>query len=205
MKPMRLVLCSMALVSLLAAPAAHASVPSPSNSIVDPCFLLEPAGTLAFTVVVRDLASNPIANTSIVIDYCACPELMLCESGGLRPQIATSCTIEGVSDASGTRVFKMKGGGGCGGTAIKVYADGVLLAQIRAASPDQNGDLSVDAADATLLATKVGGTDLTGDLNCDGAVTAADQAALVLYFNHTCLTPTSTRHSTWGDLKVRYR
>jgi hypothetical protein len=205
MKSMRLVLCSMALASLLAAPTARASVPSASNSTVDPCFRMEPGGTLSFTVVVRDFANNPVVGSFIVIDYCACPEIALCESGGLRPHVALGCTIEGVSDATGTRVFKMKGGGGCSGNGIKVYADGVLLAQVNAASPDQNGDLSVDAGDAALLATKLGGTDMSGDLNCDGAVTVADQAALVLFFDHTCLTPTSTHHSTWGEVKIRYR
>lgn len=196
---------SAALALVVAAPLARATVPAPPNTSVDACLLLEPGGSIPFTVVVRDFASNPIAGSFVAIDYCECPGVVLCPSApGMPNQTHVECIIEGTTDATGTRVFKLKGGGGCGGI-VRVYADGVLLAQIRAASPDQNGDLSVDAGDTAILATKVGTSDLTGDLNCDGVVTPADQSVQALYMGRTCLTPTPTRRATWADLKILYR
>jgi len=62
-----------------------------------------------------------------------------------------------------------------------------------------------DERDVAAAGAKIGSADLSGDLNCDGAVTLADQALVATYVGVNCLNPTEVRTRTWGVLKTIYR
>ena len=109
--------------------------------------------------------------------------------------------------ANGMVTFPARVGGGCGAEMVRVYGDGVLLASRILASPDQDGDGVVTVLDGAILTAKVGGGDLSGDLNCSGTVTNDD---LLVQGNqhgsHSCngiVNPVQPR--TWGALKLHYR
>lgn len=74
-------LCSAALWS---APVQAQGVPSPANSTVPSLIALvgHTGGVAsaygAFDVIVRDLANNPVAGASVVVDPGLCPDLHLC-------------------------------------------------------------------------------------------------------------------------------
>ena len=67
-------LSSLALFALLALlPAIVRAVPSPANSTVPPCLVACPLGDISYTVVVRDLAVNPLNGREVSIDFSSCP------------------------------------------------------------------------------------------------------------------------------------
>src|SRR5262249_5117274 len=153
------------------------NVPDIAHSTVAPCFATCPAGDLAFSVVVRDFANNPIAGSSVVLDFSACPAVNLCSNqepgtfvGSNRAQRAT--------DSTGTAVFRLRAGGLCPGSSVQIFADGVFLASRSVASADQNGDLAVTLTDESIASPKVGGHDPGADLDCDGNVTANDMSII---------------------------
>src|SRR5262245_7766156 len=176
---------------------ASAGVPSPPNSFVDPCFIVCPNGDFPFHVVVRDVANVPLAGVVVLIDLCPCvgPSFNLC------PGI--SCQITAVTDSSGAVLFRIKAGGTCP-LPVNIRANGVLLAGRFIASPDQNGDLIVDAVDAAILGAKIGSSDPSGDLDCDGSVTPNDMSVRALHSQHSCqVVPTEAQ--SWGRMKSIYR
>lgn len=149
---------------LLAGPAmAEPGVPSPPNSTL-PCAIVvvpAPAATAAheFEVVHRDLANNPVPGAVVTIDFSAC-------GGDVRvalqqgPGTTVDCPSQSVSqitDAQGRAVFRVIGGGGgsgscsASGACARVYADGVLIANIQAAVLDLDGVTGLSVADLSLL------------------------------------------------------
>lgn len=194
----------------LAAPGAHAgasAVPSPTNSTVDPCVRVCPAGDMNFHVVVRDLNSSPIAGSTVVVDFTSCPGIMLCPLIGSEPYLlGPGSIVRMVTNAAGIADFPIRAGGTCAGPA-KVFADGVILASsLPVPSPDQNGDAVVNAADQAILAVKLGGAyDPTADINCNTTMGADDSAELDRHLGHSCgaVVPVSPR--SWGRIKIFYR
>ena len=180
---MRLVptlLPAIALCGWLTPAALAVSVPSPSNSYVDPCLRVCPGGDMSFRVVVRDFIGFPIANAIVTVDFCQCPEVRLCPVTGHEPyQVLFGCAVVAVTQANGEVVFPIQAGGLCPNFDARVIADGVLLATRAVASPDQDGNLNVSNFDGGLLSAKLGGPfDPTADLDCDGALSPNDLAAL---------------------------
>lgn len=189
---------SILLATLVCSSVAGAGVPSPAQSSVDPCLIVCPAGDIAFHVTVRDIANNPVGGAIVMIDLCPC----VGHGFDLCPGI--SCQVTAVANAAGTATVNIAGGGAGCSSPVNVYADGILLASRRIASPDQNGDLVVDAADAAILGGKIGTTDPTGDLDCDGSVTPNDQTVRAQHAQHSCgVVPTQAR--SWGFTKAFYR
>ena len=189
---------------------ASASVPDPSNSSVDPCLVVCPFGDIAFHVTVRDIAGNPVINSTVRLDWCACPGYRLCPIGQftgvqLEQVAADTCLSELTTDALGRVTFTPHAGGICAGAPVKIYADGVLLATRSLASPDQNGSLDVLPDDEAIATAKLGSGDPTADFDCDGLVTNADLLFLEQHLGHTCDAITPTRHDSWGGIKIRYR
>ena len=181
-----------------------AGVPNPVTSSVDPCLKVCPLGDFAFLVVVRDIAANPVANSTVVLDFSNCPGFAHCVDPG--PGITAddaSKNMRKVTDANGQVVFQLAMGGGC--PSVRVLADGVLLRAVPMASPDQNGDLLVNGTDDGLLLGKIGGADLTGDLTCDGSVTSDDDLVLRAHMGHTCSGIVPTHQPSWGQLRTIYR
>jgi hypothetical protein len=197
---------TLVLSSTLWAPLAVAGIPSPANSTAPNCLDLCPAGDMPYTVVVRDITNAPIANSTVVIDFCQCPGVHLCPAmPGDTYTIVGGCQVTAVTNAAGTVVFPIRGGGLCTSGA-RVFADGILLAQgLFVRSPDQDGDLIVAAPDLSIFATKFGGADPTADFDCDGDVDLADQTTFSAHFGHFCGGVVPTRPSTWGHVKQIYR
>ena len=83
-------------VLLAGPPPAAAGVPSAANSELPSCLVLCPFGDLPFSVVVRDLANNPIINGPVVLDFSACPGAYLCQSIG-DPNVLVDLTARVLS------------------------------------------------------------------------------------------------------------
>jgi len=159
---------------ILGAAVAVAGVPSPSNSTIPARINLvgidagssladvAAAGALV-TVTVRDLAANPIANSSVVLDFSGVVSDTRIADSQPYAGLTANCGTYGVSaltDVAGVATFVVVGGGlNPGGAAHaigagKVYADGVLLGPLGVGFYDHDGvggvaipDLSRWAAD----------------------------------------------------------
>jgi len=202
----RILFIVIAAVVIGAAPAARASIPSATQSIVDPCLRVCPAGDMNFHVQVRDQSQNPVAASSVVIDVCNCPGIVFCPlTGGEGYTISGGCVVVMTANAAGIADFQIRAGGTCTGT-VQVFADGVLLRTINAiSSPDQNGDLMVAPADQAILAAKFPGPDPTGDFNCSDGLDPGDQLILDSHLGHSCAVVVPNRSATWGRIKTIYR
>jgi len=209
------------LVTLFAAAAlaavgsaqAAAAVPSPVNSSVPACMALCPLGDMPFTVTVRDLANNPIAGSSVVIDFSGCPNgAFICPTRPGDPYSVNlvARTLSMVTPANGAVTFPARIGGVGPAGCAKVFADGVLLRSYALASPDQNGNglaAGIIDVDPALFAAKLGTVDPTADFDCSGgAVDLADQLIFNQNLSHSCdgIVLPVQRH-TWGSLKSHYR
>ncbi len=197
-----------AVAALALIPAAPvAGVPSPANSTVPPCLVVCPLGDIPYTIVVRDLASNPLNGSGVSIDFSSCPTASVCaivKDPGYTYDPNTR-RVRAFTDATGTVTFGLHSGGLCA-TDVRVYADGVLLATTRMASPDQNGDQVVVASDFTIFEPKLGTNDRTADFDCNGLVDLEDQHILGQHGSHSCygiVNPVQKR--TWGSVKSFYR
>lgn len=161
---------ALAACGVMFAAVAFAGVPSPGNSTIPLRINLvghdistgQPDGAQLFsavTVTVRDLANNPIGNSSVVIDFSGC--VSDTRIGDVQPLagLTANCSTKGVSaltDVAGLVTFTIEGGGTAGAPAHafaagKVYADGVLLGNINVGLFDLNGVTGVDGLDLSLF------------------------------------------------------
>jgi len=177
--------------ALLIAGVASANVPSPANCDA-PAFItvvgtnpnpspnaggagfdVDPRGD--FTVVVRDASNNPIQNSSVVVDFSLCSDIVLCQSvvTGQLVDCVTK-TVRGLTDVAGSVTLAVVGASnntgavatvaapGCGANGVKILADGVNIspgAGVTAAVFDQNGAIGgngVNALDLSLFSDDVG-------------------------------------------------
>jgi hypothetical protein len=185
---------------------AQAEVPKPWTSTVDAHLFVCPAGDSVFWVIVRD-SYNPVPGSTVTLDFAACPDFQPIVVGP-ADSYSYSPVLDCLStwtDYFGVAHIDLRGFGPCGGTDVRVYADGVLFGTRRAVSPDQNGDLVVDATDMAAIQSKIGTSDLSGDMDGDGAVTAADLAAAQAHLGHMTFGPTRAKPARWGSIKLRYR
>jgi hypothetical protein len=188
--------------------AAIAAVPSPPNSTVPAYLVGSPDGAFVSTVTVRDIANNPVGGAIVVLEFYDCPDFKPC------PTACTACLVNPYSrtitlqaNAAGVASFNLRvGDSGCPNPPyLHVYADGVLLGSTVFASLDQDGDLSVTAADVGIVISKLGSLDLRADFDGDQVVTAADVAIVQAHVGATCDNVTETRRGSWGALKTIYR
>jgi hypothetical protein len=191
--------------SLGSVASASASVPSPTTSTLPDCLVACPGGDMTFTIVVRDFAANPIANSTVTIDLSNCPAFNVCPhcTDGYVYDPVTR-TVRKLTNAAGAVSFSICGGGACD-IQVPVFADGVFIGSRSLAVTDQNGDFVVDAADVGIANAKVGGAFPSADLDCDGDVDADDVAIVQSHAGHLCVDPTPTRSSSWGTMKTIYR
>ncbi len=182
---------------VVAVPSTAVAIPDPTTSTVDPCLIICPLGDFTFNVTVRDPASNPVANSTVQIDFCPTPSVHLC--------LVPPCTVSGITNAAGAVSFSIRGGG-ISATPVTIRADGVLLGTRPVASPDQDGNQTVNGADQAIGNGKLGAADPTMDLDCDqGVVDAQDLAVQQAHLGHTCSGPTPAKPGTWGRIKTIYR
>ncbi len=198
-----------ALVATGTANAALVAVPSPANSSLPACMGLCPLGDMHFSVVVRDLANNPIAGSTVVLDFTNCPGALICPFHPSDPYAVNQRRLSMVTDASGSVTFPARVGGIGPAGAVAVFADGVLLKGYALASPDQNGNgvaVNIIDVDETIFASKLGTTDPTADFDCDGDVDVFDQFIFNPHLSHSCDgIVDAVRRGTWGTLKEHYR
>jgi len=174
---------------LLAASAAMAGVPSAANSTTPPCFSIvgskvgvpDPSGT--FTVIVRDLANNPLSGASVVVDLSGCSELAICDDQ-LDANALVTCaskTTRKFTDGLGSVTFIVLGGGNGSPAATlaggaKIFANGTLIASPTASAFDLNGTAGQGAADLSLFLGDLASLNPYGrsDYNCSGSLGASD-------------------------------
>ena len=185
-----------------------AAVPSPPNCTVPIGLVTCPRGDVIFTVVVRDIANLPVAGSTVELDFGACPSFPLCDDccdGVTLDRVNHRASM--ITGANGQASFALETGGICGGQHVLVRADGILLASVPEASPDQDGNLYVGTHDLDLILPKLGTQDPTADFNLDGWVTQADldwmfPAHAGVSCNNEVV---GARRSSWGALKIVYR
>jgi hypothetical protein len=191
-------------ITLMSTSPARSAVPSPANSTHDPCFVACPLGDITYHVIVRDLANNPVAGSNVVLDFSQCG-FVHCQNPG--PGIIANDaahTMSTTANAAGVASFPLKMGGCC--PAVRILADGVVLAGVSMSSPDQDANLTVNGTDASILTGLMSMPySVCGDLNCDGIVNVNDLAVLTAHNGHGCLGVVPTRLRSWGAVKTIYR
>lgn len=191
-----------ACTGVFAASSAMAAVPSPADSDV-PCGLnlVGTTGGVAdakgsFTITVRDLAHNPIAGSSVVIDFSGCSvDIRVCSvqptAGVTADCSGTVGSISGVTDGSGSIVMKIVGGArntashtpGSPFKCATVYADGVNMGKINVGAYDENGAGGVNPADISVWLPDSFDYPATyrgrSDFNCTQSINPADLSLLL--------------------------
>ncbi len=207
------------LLVAVAALAAHPEpglakgIPNATLSTVTKPMVACPAGDLMFTTILHNLVDLPCDFADVVISFEDCPSVHFPPVVGdegyqvtLDPGTQALQTLQKVSDVSGEADFAIRAGGGCPGSTVRIYGNGVLVAIRALASPDQDGNLGVGPEDVALATAKLGTSDPTADFNGDGTVTNADLDILRAHLGHHApgmATPVASH--TWGTLKLLYR
>ena len=176
---------------LLIASAAMAGVPSAANSTTPSCISL--VGSLAgvpdaaagqFTIIVRDLANNPLNGASVVIDLSACLDLAICDDQ-LDVNALVNCgakTTRKFTDPLGSVTFTVLGGSNGGGNAStllgggKIFANGTLIQNPTVSAFDLDGSGGVGANDLSAWLGDFGSGFAFGrsDYDCSGNIGAND-------------------------------
>jgi hypothetical protein len=149
---------------MLVAAVAMAGVPSAVTS-TSPAFIrvVGSAGVVPdsiagkFTVIVRDVATNPINASSVVVDFSGCIDIKIA-SNQLNANYTTNCankTVAAYTNTAGTVAFTLIGNSWTAGTytalsCAKIYADGVLLSSPTVAAFDLDGASGVTTADLSV-------------------------------------------------------
>jgi hypothetical protein len=169
------------------AQSARADLPPVSNSTI-PSFIhlvgADPSGRPdaagAFTVVVRDLANNPVVGSQVVVSFNDATDVALCGVQGAGVTLS-SYGAGGVTGTNGAVTMTLLGHGIPGAApsplhAVKIYADGVLLGFVPCSAFDLNGAGGVSGADLSLwLADFFSGANAArGDYDGNGHVGASD-------------------------------
>ena len=194
---------------------SRAGCPSVGNSLVPPVIAACPSGDIAYTVTILDATNSPRYGIQVALDFSACPGVHFCPSSPATQYVyLTPTSVAVTTDVTGRATFWLEAGGTCtAGVQVTFICYGVpfLLTNgidhlpVSFAGLDQDGDLDVTAADATILAAK-GPSDPTADLNADGVHDAADAALLAAHETHMCpAIVTPTIRGSWGRLKIFYR
>jgi hypothetical protein len=204
MRPLSTRLLPACLSALLAAPAL-AGVPTRGTSIVPACLIVCPAGDVPFQVTVRDIANNNVPNSTVRLDFSACPYFHHCAPmpGVVVDEVKR--TIAARTDSHGVVTFMLPMGGTCAGAVVAVSADFQPIGEPRMASPDYDGNLLPDALDEAAIQAAVGSGDPGADLDCNYRVDAADLAAFDQHRFHACPLVVPARPRSWGELKTIYR
>lgn len=195
MRPLHVLLAA----GLIVPSIARASFPSPANSTTPSCFsLVGTSGGIAasaagqFTVVVRDLANNPIVGAAVVIDLSGCPDLHIC-ADQLDPTAIVDCVhkqVTKIADNSGSATFTVLGGSNGAGNAMtflnagKIFENGTLIGSPTVSAFDLDGASGVGANDLAAWLTDFGAGQLFGrsDYDCNGCEGANDLALWLTVF-----------------------
>jgi len=177
---------------MLVASVAAAGVPCSGCSTVPPCFSLVGSATGVpdthgqFTVVVRDLANNPLNGASVVIDLSNAHDLRIC-SDQLDAGALVNCaakTTRKFTDVTGSVTFIVLGGSNGGGNAStllgggRIFANGTLIGSPTVSAFDLDGANGVGVNDLSVWLGDFGtaGNPAFGrsDYDCSGSVGVND-------------------------------
>jgi hypothetical protein len=204
--PGRLLVPALACAALALANDARASVPLPWQSTIDPRVVLCPAGDVAFHVIPRR-GNLPVPGAQLTVDFCQATGWAFDPAGQPASILffGPPCSPSVYADASGLASMALEAGGTTADSTLYLYVDGVFFGRRFLASPDQNGDLLVNAADEAILLAKLGSNDLSADFDADGVVTEADHQFQRAHLGHAAEQPTATSAHSWGRLKIAHR
>jgi len=183
---------------------ACASPPIGSNSVVPSCIsLVGSSGGVAaaagqFTVVVRDLANNPLVGAVVTIELLSCPDLDIC-ADQLDPAAVVDCAnkhVNKLSDGAGTATFTVLGGSNGAGNAVtllnggRVYVNGTLIGSPTVSAFDLDGHSGVGANDLSAWLTDFGSGNSFGrsDYDCSNSVGANDLSLWLTAFGSGTMT-----------------
>lgn len=171
-----------ALALLLCAAPALADIWNPATSTIPTHIVVvgwngvgADDGTGRFEVVVRDLVSNPVPGSHVVVDFSNAPEMRL-GSNPLDGAATLQCPQHMVSkftDAAGRVQFTIVGAGSnvvaqAGPVTARIYADGVLLGSVPFAILDLDGMNGAGANDVSLWLEDYGTLENRGRGDYDG-------------------------------------
>jgi len=197
---------------LILAATASANVPDPTKSIAGLFIKVggthtetipgdgQPDPTIAYTVTVNDFNTNPIAGSTVEINFSNCPDTKLCTVVVAGQTLdCVNKAVRGSTNAAGQITFKVLGASdnpgtvippaihpGAGSGCVRIYADGIQLGSATSVVYDQNGSLpggnGVSGLDLSVAKTDVGAVGLGGqglykgrtDYNVDGLITGVD-------------------------------
>lgn len=140
----------------------------------------DPAGNCQ--VVVRDLANNPVAGVSVVVDFSGTNDFGLCPSQPAGETLdAAGRTVTAVTDAHGVAPFVILGSASPGPPdpareRVSIFADGVLVGTVPVAAYDLDGTGGVRGSDLAIwTADFVSGSNAPrSDYDGSGAVGGGD-------------------------------
>jgi hypothetical protein len=204
---------------LFGAASLSAGVPEPSRSTVPPYVYVvgtttsgEPDPFGRVTVVVRNAFNDPLPNSIVWLDFSACCDIRLCESG-----IGHECAagvVRDTTDGQGRCTFTVVGAArdpgtaiapcqkeGCGAHAVKVMVNAgtgiTWLGEMTAVALDQNGSAGgsngTTGSDVSALILLFGAVATgspyrgRGDIDANGSISGADVAALIAHFGRLSL------------------
>jgi len=160
------------------------------------------AATGRFTVVVRDLAANPVPYATVQVDFSSCPDVVIC-ADQLDPEVTVygngSLSKHAGSDGSVTLTILGRGTGAppqCLASDCAIYGGGFLIGRPLVSTYDLDGSGGVGAGDLSVWLSDFGsgmywsrsdydgsGTVGAGDLSewlaVFGAGTSAESCAAV--------------------------
>jgi hypothetical protein len=196
-----------ALAIVLLTPAAanaDCNIPPGSNSTI-PCGInlvgmhngvADPRGE--FTIVIRDLANNPVAGCEVTFDFGACGDIRIATVQP-TPGVTVECIatpsphalVHATTDAAGIVRVSIVGGAaniaphtpGAGFGCANVYGGTVLLGTVNVGAFDQNGGGGVNPADIAAWLTDVFDSPTyrgRSDFNCSNSISPADLSLLLL-------------------------
>jgi len=145
-----------------------------------------------FTVVVRDLANNPINGSPVVIDLSNCTDLAIC-SDQLDANALVNCaakTVRKFTNALGSVTFTVIGSSTGAGNAAslsnegRVFASGRLIGSPSVASFDLDGSGGVGAGDLSVWLSDFGSGQPyeRSDFDGSGSIGAADLSEWLAVF-----------------------
>ena len=171
--------------------SVYGALPFPINSIVPSCISLvgSDGATAArafgsFTVIIRDLANDPVPGAAVTIALSDCRDLHLC-ADQLDPDATVNCALGMVTkstDALGTVHFTLLGGSNGAGHAStllgggRIYVDGVLIGTPTMSAFDLDGVIGVSINDLSVWLGDFGTSQPYGrcDYDCSGAIGISD-------------------------------
>jgi hypothetical protein len=178
-------------LALSASPGAAEMPCGGCNSTTPTCITLvgsngsAPAATFGqFTVVVRDLANNPLVGAQVVIDISNALDLAIC-SDQLDVNATVDCALGRVSKLTGVdgsvsfTVLGHSNGSGNASTLLgggRIFANGTLLQSPTVSAFDLDGGAGVGANDLSAWLTDFGSGQPFGrsDYDCSGGIGAND-------------------------------